>query len=200
MWLKAHSFVGMKEIVTAYSSITLFIDLLLLRPALNKSESAFDYTGRKLTEAYEKAEVEETPSTAFIKIPVCYDKECGPDLDFISNEKEISVEEIIAIHTSRIYRVYMIGFLPGFAYMGKIDERIQVPRKKQPRQKVEKGSVGIAGMQTGVYPLESPGGWQLIGRTPFSLFNPQQEQVLPLAAGSQVQFFSISFQEYQLLS
>ena len=97
------------------------------------------------------------------------------DLNTMAAQKQMSKEEIIQLHTSTTYRVYMIGFLPGFAYMGEVDEQIAFPRKAQPRTKVEAGSVGIAGIQTGIYPLDSPGGWQIIGKTPLKIFTKEKD-------------------------
>ncbi|MGB8190379.1 MAG: carboxyltransferase domain-containing protein, partial [Chitinophagaceae bacterium] len=101
------------------------------------------------------------------------------------------------IHCSTLYRVFMIGFLPGFAYMGKVDERLATPRRPQPREQVEAGSVGIAGWQTGIYPLQSPGGWQIIGRTPVKLFNASATSPSLLSAGDRVRFYSITPEAFE---
>ena len=108
----------------------------------------------------------------------------------------ISIEEIIQLHSSATYRVYMLGFLPGFTYMGLVDEKISSPRKQQPTP-VEAGSVGIAGRQTGIYPLRSPGGWQIIGRTPWNLFEKEQVNPVSFKSGDHVQFYSISKDEFE---
>ena len=105
-------------------------------------------------------------------------------------------DEIVRLHTERIYKVYMIGFLPGFAYMGEVDERIAMPRKQQPRTNVEAGSVGIAGIQTGIYPLTSPGGWQIIGKTPMKLFDKEKEDAVLLQPGDEINFYSITENEF----
>ena len=146
-------------------------------------------------------------------IPVCYDKEFGWDLHHLAATKNISVDEVIQIHIAKSYKVYMLGFIPGFAYMGELDEKIAAPRKPQPINIVE-GSVGIAGKQTGIYPLASPGGWQIIGRTPLKLFKapsnlPQGEasgdsdnletlnnSPTLLRAGDTVQFYSITKNDF----
>ena len=109
-----------------------------------------------------------------VRIPVCYEEEFGLDLEFISQSKGISKEDIITLHQSTSYKVYMMGFLPGFSYMGKVSDQIATARKPTPRARIEKGAVGIAGNQTGIYPLASPGGWQIIGSTPFNLFDLTQ--------------------------
>jgi inhibitor of KinA len=131
----------------------------------------------------------------FFRIPVCYTGECAPDLEWVAREKGISTEEVIRLHYSTIYHVYMIGFLPGFPYLGRIDARLEVPRKERPVP-VLSGGVGIAGVQTGIYPLNSPGGWQIIGRTPTRLFNPANDPPIHLQAGDRVQFYPIGREEF----
>jgi inhibitor of KinA len=134
---------------------------------------------------------------SLVTVPVCYDMEFGNDLNYIASQNNISPEEIIHYHTSGIYRVYMLGFLPGFAYMGEVNEKIISPRKQQPVQ-VQAGSVGIAGKQTGIYPFTSPGGWQIIGRTPLTLFDKKNtEQPTIFKAGDKVKFISISKDEFE---
>ena len=120
-----------------------------------------------------------------IRIPVCYD---GPDLQALSASTGLSVPDIIRIHSGRTYRVYLLGFMPGFAYMGEVDQRISAARHATPRARVPAGSVGIAGRQTGIYPLESPGGWQLIGSTPTVLFDAKSAEPALLRAGDDVIF------------
>jgi len=127
-----------------------------------------------------------------IEIPVCYDKDFGIDLERVAQHTQISIHEIIQIHTSKTYHVYMLGFLPGFAYMGIVDERISTPRLITPRTNVAAGSVGITGSQTGIYPLDSPGGWNILGRTPIQLFNAGKEQPCLLQPGNTVKFISIT--------
>ena len=132
-----------------------------------------------------------------IKIPVCYDPSVAPDIALLAELHSISEEELIEVHTGKNYRVYMIGFLPGFAYMGTVDKRIATPRKSVPRTFVPAGSVGIAGEQTGIYPFGSAGGWQLIGRTPITMFNPANENPCYLQPGDEVKFFPITLSEYK---
>ena len=130
------------------------------------------------------------------KIPVCYDLEFGIDLEEISKQNNIAVSEIISLHSSTIYPVYFIGFLPGFLYLGGLDNRLHFPRKITPRLKVEKGSVGIGNSQTGIYPNESPGGWNLIGKTPINFFDLTKEQPCFAKSGDKIQFVSISRVQY----
>ena len=130
-------------------------------------------------------------SDDLVEIPVVYGGECGPDLDDLSATTGLSPDEIVQLHTSREYRVDMVGFTPGFAFIGGLDERLSVPRRKEPRQRVPAGSVGIAGERTGLYAMASPGGWTLIGRTPYALFDAMAEQPFALAPGMRVRFRAI---------
>ncbi|NCW12216.1 MAG: 5-oxoprolinase subunit PxpB [Chitinophagia bacterium] len=131
-----------------------------------------------------------------IQIPVCYDISLGSDLAIVAKENNIGIEDIIQKHCQPIYQVYCIGFLPGFAYMGKVDKAIQSPRHATPRPLVMAGSVGIAGAQTGIYPMNSPGGWKIIGRTPKTIFNKEMAPYAKFKMGDQVQFFPISLKEF----
>ena len=133
------------------------------------------------------------------KIPVCYDVKFGIDLTEMAAEIELKKEEIIALHSTAVYTVFFIGFLPGFLYLGGLDKRLFFARKSTPRLTVEKGSVGIAGMQTGVYPSQSSGGWNIIGRTPVSFFNPQAEVPCFAKPGDEIQFSGISLATYEQL-
>jgi inhibitor of KinA len=189
---------GMIEAVPGYSSLTIYYDVLLIRNKLNKQSTAFDWIRENLLKYLVTENIETGDPDVLIKIPVCYHKEFGTDLDFIALQNNISVEEIIHLHLSATYRVYMLGFLPGFTYMGLVDERISSPRKQQPTP-VEPGSVGIAGRQTGIYPFKSPGGWQIIGRTPLKLFDKEKVNPVMFKAGDYVQFYSITIDEFNYL-
>jgi len=123
-----------------------------------------------------------------VKIPVHYGGEGGPDLAFVAEHNHLTPREVIDIHCGRLYPVYMMGFTPGFPYLGGLDERISAPRLASPRTLVKAGSVGIAGQQTGIYPIDSPGGWRIIGRTDFVLFDPEAEQPFALSPGDLVRF------------
>ncbi len=131
------------------------------------------------------------------KIPVCYDTDFGIDLDAISVEKKLSKTEIIKRHSQAIYTVYFIGFLPGFLYLGGLDDLLYVPRKSTPRLKIEKGAVAIGGHQTGVYPIESPGGWNIIGNSPIVFFDVSKEEPCFAKSGDKIQFHEISLKEYK---
>lgn len=188
---------GVIETVPAYSSLTIYYDIFQLRKIIAADQMVYEWIKEQLQERLKQPLPEKDPSYRLVTIPVCYAKEFGLDIEYLARTKNISMEEVIRIHTSQQYHVYMLGFLPGFAYMGKVDEQLELPRKQQPRQKVEAGSVGLAGKQTGIYPLASPGGWQIIGRTPLKLFDAGKDEPTFLKAGDTVQFISISKDEFE---
>lgn len=187
---------GMTEAVPGYSSLTIYYDVLFIRNKLDKQSGAYNWIFESLKKYLSTENIETGDPQVLIKIPVCYDKEYGTDLDFIATQNNIPVEEIIYLHSSATYRVYMLGFLPGFTYMGLVDERISSPRKQQPTP-VAAGSVGIAGRQTGIYPFKSPGGWQIIGRTPWKLFDKEKVNPVLFKSGDHVQFYSICNDEFE---
>lgn len=131
-----------------------------------------------------------------VTIPVCYGGEFGPDLGFVAEHNKISTDEVIRIHCSRPMRIYMLGFMPGFPYLGGMDERIAAPRLPKPRTKIPAGSVGIAGSQTGFYPYESPGGWRLIGRTAVRPFTPGAAEPFLFSAGDSLKFRPVDIEEF----
>ena len=187
-WIKNNAFEGLIEIVPAYASITLFYDIFIVKSMCSQGQSAFDYVKSYVNTIPLESLENANRKRNVITIPVKYE---GPDLGFMSEHLDYSIEKIIAIHTRPIYRVYMLGFLPGFAYLGGLDKRISMPRKKNPRFAIEKGSVGIAGLQTGIYPVQSPGGWQIIGKSEVDLFDINSNKLTFLEAGDYVRFESI---------
>jgi inhibitor of KinA len=189
--LNSNPFSGFIETVPAYASLTIFYDVLQVRKNFSGFQTAFDAVKNLVESALEKAESLAENSSRLIEIPVCFAKEFALDLEFIAEKKNLTKGEAIKTFTSQTYQVYMLGFLPGFAYMGETDEKIAVPRKENPRTSVPKGSVGIAGRQTGIYPLSSPGGWQIIGRTHLELFTPNAEKPTLLQTGDLVKFYPI---------
>jgi inhibitor of KinA len=199
-WLRAHPFPGLLDIIMAYSSVTVFYDPAVVAAIdPNGPDGVFTRLKAHLERAW--AEVAgSTPAPASqvkrFEIPVCYEGEYAPDLAAVAAQKKLSPEEVIGLHTAIVYRVYMVGFLPGFPYLGTLDERLCMPRKPQPVN-VPAGGVGIAGMQTGIYSLNSPGGWQIIGRTPVKLFDPAADPPVRLQAGDQVRFYPVSPEEYR---
>jgi inhibitor of KinA len=192
-YLQNNPLEGMLEAVPAYSTLTVYYDVVYIRMK-KEVPSAYDYMRKNIEKLLITAINTGDLPPNHIKIPVCYD---GQDMEWIMQQKRLSAEEIIQIHSETIYRVYMLGFLPGFPYMGEVDERIAVPRKQQPRLKVEAGSIGIAGKQTGIYPVASPGGWQIIGRTPLNIFDVKREPSVLVNPGDTVQFYPISKDEFE---
>ncbi len=185
---------GVKDIIPAYASLTICYDCSVIYNS-SSTISTFEWMKEQIIKHLQSVK-EIASSNRFIHIPVCYDFSLAPDLQEISTTLGISAEEIIKIHCATTYSVYMIGFLPGFPYMASVDEQIRINRKSTPRTIVPKGSVGIAGEQTGIYPLDSPGGWQLIGQTPLNIFDVFKEIPCLLQPGDKVQFYSISLNEF----
>lgn len=186
-------FPGLVEIVPAYASLSIFYDVLIVRQIFSEFMTAFSAVKSLAEKGLKSLDNFEETSPRVIKIPVCFDKEFALDLEAIASINDLSVSEFIGIFLAATYRVYMLGFLPGFAYMGEVDGRIAAPRKPSPRLRVPKGSVGIAGRQTGIYSLASPGGWQIIGKTNVELFTPKDESPTFLQAGDSVKFVKVKF-------
>ena len=195
-------FPGFIESVPAYTTLTVFYDPLLVKAAANEdgiyaSALVINYLEKFTNEIKESRLV---PDTVPFKIPVCYGGQFGPDIEEVAEFNKLQVEEVIRLHAERIYLVYMVGFLPGFPYLGGMNAKLATPRRLSPRKVVPAGSVGIAGEQTGIYPLSSPGGWQLIGRTPMRLFDSLLHSPALLHAGNRIQFSSITSSEFKYLS
>ena len=194
--LQQRHFPGFIETVPAYITLTIYYQPELI---VKENNEPFLFVKNYVENLLSDLSVECLQSENIISTPVCYDEEFGYDLEFIAAENNLLKEEIITIHQQKEYRVYMMGFLPGFAYMGEVDDIIATPRKQTPRAIVEEGSVGIAGKQTGIYPLSSPGGWQIIGRTPLCLFNIQKQDPFLFKTGDRVKFYSIPKEEFNLI-
>lgn len=177
---------GVIEVLPTYRSITIFY-----RP----DQITYDELVTKLQTIREGNE-EGVSLSRRIEIPTVYGGEYGPDLAYVAQHASLSEEEVIRIHTGTDYLVYMLGFSPGFTYLGGLDARIATPRLESPRVKIPAGSVGIAGSQTGMYPSESPGGWQLIGRTPLKLYDPKKEPPVFIQAGDYIRYVAITESEY----
>ena len=177
--------------------IPAFVSLLINYNPLVISYDALKKRLEKLLQVETKAS--ETVKRVF-EIPVCYGGEYGPDLNNIADHAGLTEEEVVKIHTSCDYLIYMLGFLPGFCYLGGLDERIHTPRLATPRLKIPAGSVGIGGSQTGIYPMDSPGGWQLMGKTPVKTYDPQRETPILVQAGEYIRFVRIDEKEFQRIS
>jgi KipI family sensor histidine kinase inhibitor len=177
---------GVVETVPAYSSLLVVYDPLQAAPEALKRQIA------GLCD-FEDAGPDE--DRAVVEIPVVYGGEAGPDLDAVAAHHGLSREDVIRLHSGTVYRVYMIGFTPGFPYMGELPEALDTPRRDTPRTHIPKGSVAIAQRQTGIYPAVSPGGWQIIGRTPVALFDPRKEIPSFLTMGDAVRFTPITAEE-----
>jgi inhibitor of KinA len=190
--LKQKSDAAILEVVPTYRSLLVYFDPLKIR--CNDLGEMIQHLIAE-DEKTQHAEVGKE-AASIVRIPVCYGGEFGPDLEFVAQHNGLSPEEVIAIHTSTPYLIYMLGFTPGFPYLGGMSEKIATPRLEKPRVQIPAGSVGIAGSQTGFYPVESPGGWQLIGRTPIKAFHPEVDNPFLFAAGDYLQFKSVSVDEY----
>ena len=183
-YLTNHQIPEIKDFTVGYSTVLIFYDSLKI------SHHLFLQKIKEIvTKRLKKIKISDQK---IVEIPVLYSKEFGLDLDSVANQTGLALEEIIDLHTSKEYIVYTMGFSPGFPYLGGLDNKLDVPRLKKPRIKVEKGSVGITGNQTGIYPIESPGGWNIIGRTPLELFNSTSDFPTLLKPGDKVKFFEIT--------
>lgn len=181
-------FAGFIETVPAYASVTIFYDPSVVKKNYTKFPTAFDAVKNLAIKNINNLPKTQNKDKREIEIPVNFNKEHALDLEFIARENDLKPTEYIELFISKKYRVYMLGFLPGFAYMGELNENISTRRKATPRKIVPKGSVGIAGRQTGIYPLDSPGGWQIIGKTDIELFTPDEETQTFFQAGDIVKF------------
>jgi inhibitor of KinA len=192
-------FAGFITTVPAYASVTVFYDPVLVMRSCMSGADCFDKVTSYLKGLQPVKKNKETITSATITIPVCYDISLGPDLEEVANLHQISTHEVIRIHSAAVYKVYMIGFVPGFAYLGGMDPILATPRRSAPRKAVPAGSVGIAGEQTGIYPLQTPGGWQIIGQTPVKMFDPSRLQPSLLKAGDQAIFKPIDLHVFNEL-
>ncbi len=181
---------GVMEIVPTYRSLLLVYDPLITRP--EKLAADIERIGNTLSQI-------EAEPIKIVRIPVCYGNEFGPDIGNVGKSSGLSTKEIIQLHCEPEYLIYMVGFTPGFPFLGGLNEKLVTPRLKTPRMAVPEGSVGIANNQTGMYPITSPGGWQIIGRTPLKLFAPQRKNPFLYKAGDKINFFPISSREYKRL-
>jgi inhibitor of KinA len=186
---------GVVDVVPAFASVAVHYDLAAMRiddAGASPYRRIVESLGSLLADVTDDA----LPPPRVVDIPVCYGGEFGPDLETVAAQHGLGVDDVVRIHSSGDYLVYMVGFMPGFAYLGGLDERIATPRRSSPRTAVPAGTVGIGGQQTGVYPLVSPGGWNLIGRTPLRIFDIARPEPTLLATGDHVRFLPISLAEF----
>lgn len=186
--IEQEGIIGINETIPTYRSLMVIYDPMIME---------LDELISVLKSIILKMHKLELPEAKVIEIPTLYGGEYGPDIEFVADHNKILIDEVIKIHTDREYLIYMIGFTPGFPYLGGMSDKIEVPRLQKPRTKIPVGSVGIAGKQTGIYPVESPGGWQLIGRTPVKLYDPYRKDPVLLNAGDYIKFISIDENEYK---
>ncbi|MFC7685247.1 5-oxoprolinase subunit PxpB [Ureibacillus sp. GCM10028918] len=176
------------ESVPSYYTVTVF---LKKRPSLNYETLVEQWR------LYQTARMNEQPSIRReLSIPICYDEEFALDMERVMEVTHLSYDEIISSHISKPYSVHLVGFLPGFPYLGELDQPLHVPRLEKPRKLVEASSVGIGGYQTGIYPIDSPGGWNIIGKTPYTLFDVTQDEPTLFQVGDRVTFYEITKQEF----
>lgn len=178
---------GVRELVPSYRSILVLYDPL---------QTDHRRLMRQVNRLIGAASAGRAVRHRVLEVPCCYD---GQDLEDVAVLAGLTPEEVIRIHSAPEYRIYMLGFLPGFVYLGGLDERIHSPRLQSPRKAIPAGSVGIGGSQTGIYPMTSPGGWRLIGRTPLTMYDPQREPSILVQAGDSIRFMPVSAVEYDAL-
>src|SRR5262245_44156510 len=185
--VQASGIAGIRDVVPTFRSVAVYFDPLRV-----------DYDA--LTALIEQRASEPRNARVIapdvIRIPVCYGGGLGPDLADVAQFAHATEQDVVRLHTAPTYRVFMLGFVAGFAYLGTVDQRIAMPRQSTPRVRVPLGSVGIAGVQTGIYPAETPGGWRLIGRTPVKPFDPDRQEPFLMKAGDRVRFYAIDRAEY----
>jgi inhibitor of KinA len=179
--------VGITEIIPTYRSVLLIYDPSLTTPK--------KFTGviKNIADNFANSEIEHG---TVVKIPVCYGGDFGPDIKNVEKASRLDREEVIKLHSAPEYLIYMVGFTPGFPFLGGLNEKLFTPRLKTPRMAVPKGSVGIANDQTGMYPIQSPGGWQIIGRTPLNLFDPNCKNPFLYKAGDKIKFVPVSKEKF----
>ncbi len=185
--IKEQRIEGIVDMIPAFASLLINYNPLVIN---------YDTIRRRLERILRMDTRAESAAKRVFEIPVCYGGDYGPDLEDIAKNAGLTPEEVVAIHTSRDYLIYMLGFLPGFCYLGGLDERIHTPRLSSPRLRIPAGSVGIGGSQTGIYPMDSPGGWRLMGMTPVKTYDPQREVPILVQAGEYIRFVRIDEDEY----
>lgn len=194
--IENNPFTGFVEAVPNYNNVAVFYNPIKVYQAYNVTETIFNTVSNLIKKYVTQVSSSKKNTSSLVEIPVLYGQEFGPDLENVANLNQLTKEKVIQIHSGNDYLVHMIGFAPGFPFLGGMNENIATPRKDAPRPSIPAGSVGIAGKQTGVYPFESPGGWQIIGRTPIELFLPKESPPTLIKAGDTIRFIPISYETY----
>ncbi|MCG7344149.1 5-oxoprolinase subunit PxpB [Sporosarcina sp. ACRSL] len=187
--------IGYVEAIPGYNNLTIFYDPIKIAEQYH-TENMQQHFIKEIEQRLKMIDLANPIARDIISIPVCYGDQFGPDLKYVADFHKLSVKEVIQIHSEKIYTVHMLGFAPGFPFLGGMDPTIATPRKSTPAAAIPAGSVGIAGVQTGVYPIETPGGWQIIGRTPTSFFQPTKHPPSLLTAGDKLKFHPITMEEF----
>ena len=199
--INQNPFPGFYSTIPAYTTLSVFFDpVQVIQSQELPGKDCFEKVCGYLLRLKERLKNAPTTPIDTVTIPVCYGGELGPDINEVAGLHNLTIDEVIHLHSSAEYKVYMIGFVPGFAYLGGLTDLLSTPRKGTPRNIVPAGAVGIAGKQTGIYPLETPGGWQIIGQTPVKLFDADRPQPSLLKAGDRVVFKPIDIPEFNLLT
>lgn len=196
--LQKDPFNGFVSSVPSYTSLSIFYDPVQVM-AHSRDKSAYETVCSHIRAMFQAYDGVGNQHQRTVNIPVCYGGDCGPDLEEVATMHGMTAETVIKSHSEAAYQVFLIGFTPGFAYLGGMEKTLASPRKSTPRNLVPAGSVGIAGQQTGIYSLDTPGGWQIIGRTPLRLFDPRRENPVLLNTGDRVRFEPINRQVFQQL-
>jgi inhibitor of KinA len=198
--LRSAGIPGVVELAPAYTSVGVFFDPIAIGRAHGAPENTFESLANRVRAALagvgHVGRFNRSPSRV-IEIPVCYDLEFAPDLDDVARQAQISTKEVVDLHSTGDYRVACIGFVPGFPFLACLPKKLATPRRSTPRKEIPPGSIGLGGAQTGIYPLRSPGGWNLIGRTPLKLFDPTTDPPTLLRAGDRVRFRPITREEFE---
>ena len=199
--IKQNPFAALLSTIPAYATLTLYFNVVgLMSDVSMKGVTTLDKISAYIKSLNVDTNNDQQTQDHIIQIPVCYDATFGLDLEELTSFYQLTKKEIIEMHSSAVYTVFMIGFVPGFPYLGGLSEKLFTPRRQNPRPVIPAGSVGIAGKQTGIYPLETPGGWQIIGRTPLTLFDANRQQPSLLKAGDKIKFDPISLNEFEDLA
>ncbi|ARJ49915.1 5-oxoprolinase subunit PxpB [Staphylococcus lutrae] len=183
-YLRTQQHLHIKEVVPSYRAIMVYFDGLHTNYETLIQALQLEHFGNKQAQLYDK-------QSRVVNIPVIYGGKWGPDIDIVAAHHDLTIDEVIQYHTETFYLIYMIGFMPGFPFLGGLNPKLHTPRKEEPRIKIDAGSVGIANNQTGLYPSDSPGGWQIIGRTPIDIYNPRRHPKILYQPGDKVKFYSI---------